>query len=278
MATFVHPLTFGEYLALCFPLAMFLAGFAMQGFRRLLGLLALPLLVAGIYLSHTRSTLLALGVVLVGLVATLGLRAMRQRRSMSLSVAGFFVLAAVPIAALALGAIALELSSGRTSGEIGSSVARLTMFRYGAQAVIEQPLLGYGPGFAAVTIGLLPGFTALTVDSYYLSVALESGVPGLLFFAALLVYTVINGLIASTRRGGTAGARLAVLAVTLSGFAVVKLVLSQPDNMAAAFLLIALLFVAMERRRGSSPSAASFVPPTSGRPQGAAGAGHPIPR
>lgn len=258
MSTFVHPLTFGEYLALCLSLTIYLAAYARQGAQRLIAFLAVPLLVLGIYITHTRSTQVALGIVALGLVGTLGLRAMRQQRSFAVSILGYFALAAVPLVTLALGAIALEFSTGRTAAEAGSTFARLTMLKFGGQALMEQPLVGYGPGFAAVTLGILPGFTALTIDNYYLSVALESGLPGLLVFIALMTYPVFKGLANSPRYPGVAGARIAVLAVALAGFIVVKVVLSQPDNMTVAFLVIALLLIALKPAGGTAGSQAPW--------------------
>lgn len=259
MSTFVHPLTFGEYLALSLPLAIFMAGYAVKATRRMIGFIAIPLIFIGLYICHTRSPLLAVGMAVLGLVGSLGVRAVRQRASFSAAIAGFFFLVAVPIAAVALIVVGLEMSAGRTIGEVGSSSARLVMFQRGGTLVFEQPLLGYGPGFAAVTLGFLPGFTSLTIDSYYLSVALESGLPGLLVFFAMLAYPIGKGLATSARIPGIDGARLAVIAVSLLGFAVVKLVLSQPDNLAAVFLMLALLCISLEV---GSPAKAERETPT----------------
>ncbi len=249
MSTFIHPLTFAEFMALSLSAAVFVAGAAGHLGKRLVGFCAVPLILAGVYVSHSRSASVALGVVVVGLVATLGIRAIRQRKSLPAAVSGIFSLVAVPIAAMALGAIAIELAAGRSAEETSSSLARLVMHQRGFELIFEQPILGYGPGMAAITIGLLPGLRSLTIDSYYLSVALETGLPGLLAFIGLLYYPTIKALALSWKLPGREGLLLAVLSVALIGFSVIKLALSLADNMSIAFLYMALIFIVAEQSK-----------------------------
>jgi hypothetical protein len=251
MSTFTHPLTFGEYLALSLPLAVYLIMFAKQRWRRLIGLVALPAIMAGLYVAHTRSPLLAAAVAVLGLAGFLGMLAMRQKRSFAVSAVGFFAMVAFAFALVALVGVAMELAAGRNTEEVASSFARVIMLQRGGALVLEQPLVGYGPGLAAVTLGFLPGFKTLTMDNYYLSVAMESGLPGLALFIGLLGYPISRGLITSVRSPWKEGARMAVIAVALLGFAVVKLVLSLTSNLDVVFLLIALLVISFEPEKAS---------------------------
>jgi len=252
MSTFTHPLTFGEYLALILPIAAYLVGFAPQLWRRLLGLITIPAILAGLYVAHTRSPLLAAGTVVIGLIGFFGVRALRKKRSFAASTIGFFVLVASVLAVVLLFGVAMELAVGRNLAEAASTSARVAMFQRGSGLVLEQPLVGYGPGLAAITLGFLPGFTTLTIDSYYLSVAMESGLPGLALFFGLLGYPIIRGFAASIRTPGRDGARIAVIALALLGFAVVKSVLSLTENLDAVFLLIALLAISLEPENASA--------------------------
>lgn len=246
MATFTHPLTFGEYLALSLPLAVYLAGYARANWQRLLGLGALPAMLVGLYLTHTRSTLVAAGVVVILLVAFLGIRALRQQRSFGVSVMGAFSLIALGFAAFALLGVAMELILGRNAAESGSSMDRLVMLERGTNLVLAEPITGYGAGMAAFTLGFLPGLNTLTIDNFYLSIGLESGLLGLALFLFLLGYPILKGFHASLRLPGQDGARISVIIVALIGFAVVKSVLSQTDNLDAVFVLIALLAVSIQ--------------------------------
>lgn len=246
MSTFTHPLTFGEYLALTLPLAVYLVGFVPQFWHRVFGLITIPAMMAGLYVAHTRSPLLAAGVVILGLIGFLGVRAMGQKRRFGASALGFFVLIVSVMAFAALVIIGLDMAAGRGAGEIGSTMARIVMFQRGISLVLAQPLVGYGPGLAAVTLGFLPGFTVLTIDSYYLSVAMESGLPGLALFTGLLFYPVFKGFIAGVSTPGRDGARLGIIVLALLGFTVVKSVLSLTENFDVVFLLIALLFISLE--------------------------------
>jgi hypothetical protein len=251
MSTFTHPLTFGEYLALSLPLAVYLVIFAKERWRRLLSLIALPAIMAGLYVAHTRAPLLAAAVAALGLAGFLGVLAMRQKRSFAVSAVGFFAMVAFAFAVVALVGVAIDLAAGRNAEEAASSFSRIIMLQRGGALVLEQPLVGYGPGLAAVTMGFLPGFNTLTIDNYYLSVAMESGLPGLALFVGLLGYPISRGLITSVRSSWKEGARMAVIALALLGYAVVKSVLSLTSNLDVIFLLIALLVISLEPEKAS---------------------------
>jgi O-antigen ligase len=255
MSTFTHPLTFGEYLALSLPLAAYLVGYSSTRWQRLLGLGALPAMLAGLYLTHTRSPLIAAGVAVILLVAFLGIRALRQQRSFAISVAGAFSLIALAFAAFAMLGIVTELILGRNAAETGSSIDRLIMLERGTNLILAEPITGYGAGMAAFTLGYLPGLTTLTIDNFYLSLGLESGLPGLALFLFLLGYPILKGFYASLRMPGQDGARISVIITALIGFAVVKSVLSLTDNLDAVFLLIALLAISLQGETKLAPQA-----------------------
>lgn len=254
MATFSHPLTFGEYLVLCLPLAVYLLGYSRHFWVRSLSLAAIPAMLAGIYLSHTRSTLLAAGVVIASVVAFLGVRAVRQRRSFGLSVAGTFSIVALIFALIMLAGVATELVVGRNAAEAGSSMTRVIMLERGASRVLESPIVGHGPGLAAYKLGFLPGLGTLTIDNYYLSVAIDTGLIGLILFLGLLLYPIVKGFFTSQPLLGRDGARISVIVAALLGFSVVKVVLSLTENLGEVFLLIALLAVAITRADDAEPA------------------------
>jgi hypothetical protein len=254
MSTFTHPLTFGEYLALILPLSVYFGVFTSRPSLRFIGLITIPVIIVGLYISHTRSPILASGAELLFLVGFLGIQAMRQKISFVMATGGFFALVTLALAVIPLIGISLELVAGTNAGEAGSTLARIVMFERGGSLVFDQPLLGYGAGQAAVTLGYLPGIYILTIDSYYLSVALESGLPGLILFAIILGYPITKGWIGSVRFSGQDRVRIATITLALIGFAVIKSVLSLTENFDTAFLLIALLFISLD-----SNNEATFV-------------------
>ena len=252
MSTFTHPLTFGEYLALILPLSVYLGGFSVRPLFRLIGLITIPVIVAGLYISHTRSPLIASGIVMLGLVGFLSVQAMAQKHSFAKATVGFLALVTLAVAVIPLIGISLEMVAGTNAGEAGSTLARIVMFEQGGSLVYDQPLFGYGPGRAAVTLGFLPGFSVLTMDSYYLSVALESGLPGLLLFVTILGYPIIKGWIQSLRFSGRSRARIVAITLALLGFSIIRSVLSLTENFDTAFLLIALLLISLESNKEST--------------------------
>jgi O-antigen ligase len=179
-------------------------------------------------------------------------QAIRQKLSFAKATVGFFALVTLAVAVIPMIGISLEMVAGTSAAEEGSTLARMVMFEQGGSLVFDQPLLGYGPGRAAVTLGFLPGFSVLTIDSYYLTVALESGLPGLLLFITLLGYPIIKGWIGSVRFSGRDRVRIVTITFTLIGFSVIKSVLSLTENFDTAFLLIALLFISLESNKEST--------------------------
>lgn len=248
-STFSNPLTFGEYLALSFPLAVFLVGYASKPWWRAIGLIALPAIIGILVYSQARSALLATGLVVACLVVAFGVRAMRQKRSFGLSIAGAFSIIVLGFAIIGTAGVAVEMVAGRSALESGSSFARVIMLERGITLTLNSPILGYGPGLGASTIGFLPGFHQLTIDSHYLSVVLETGLPGLMLFLGLLGYPILKGVFVSLKATDRNSARIVVIFSALLGFSVIKSVLSLTDNFGAVFLLIALLAIALEAEK-----------------------------
>jgi O-antigen ligase len=83
----------------------------------------------------------------------------------------------------------------------------------------------------------------MSIDSYVLSLLLETGVPGLVFFGGLLLlpiwYGVRNFISDMSESGAVAGA----LACSFVAFSIYRLVLSQRENHMLIFSLLAITVV-----------------------------------
>lgn len=240
-STFSHPLALAEYLSMCLPLAAYLMLKGATRTRRWLGLLAIPIIAAVIYLTHARSALIAIGAVTIIYAAIAGLGGMQQTRRFALSLLGAFVLVVVVVSSIAAIGLAMELAQGRTVEERGSTQARVIMYQRGMDAIEKQPVMGYGPGLAAYTIGRLPGQTNLTIDSYFLSVALESGVIGLFLYVWLLLYPIYRGTRMAINERGRHGWLAFSIALALLAFTVEKIVLSLTNNFDFSWVLTGML-------------------------------------
>jgi hypothetical protein len=253
-STFSHPLTFGEYLALCIPVAGYLALEAKARLLRLAAWMAFPFLIAGIYLAHTRSPLIAAGITAGCMGLYMAIRAMRQKRSLFLSLVGIMSIAVIVSAGVVAAGYAIDLVIGRDAAERGSSMARLIMLERGGEMLALSPLLGYGAGQAAFAIGFIPGVSVLTIDNYYLSVALESGVPGILLFIGFLAYACLLAFKLSFK--GDPSSRLMSFAIfaAMLAFCVVKSALSLTQNMDIFFMLMGFAMVLTLDKGESEPS------------------------
>lgn len=249
-STFSHPLAFGEYLSMVLPLAVYQLIYGGTALKRFLALAAFPLIAVALYTTHTRSSMVAAGVVMIFVIVFLGARMIRQRKSFAVTILGAFMLVSIIFAALAAVSAAPELIAGRSAGEAGSTAVRLSMLERGGHLIAEEPILGYGPGLGVVTLGFLPGVSKLTLDSYFLSVVLETGVPGLLLFLGLLMIPIMKGFAFSLGKSSRENLLAFALAASLLAFAIVKTVLSLTNNLDSAFVLIALLAVMLVQGQG----------------------------
>jgi O-antigen ligase len=238
-AAFDHPLLYAEFLAVCLPVA---GAFALQ--RGRLGWLAaglVPLLLAGLYLSHSRVAIVAtllVGVAMFGAVVVRGAQA--GRRNPWPLVAALFAVPLVAIAAFLASNVVRDVTAGRSHDESSSTSARLQMLDTGVKRIAEQPLFGYGPRMAAVTLNFQNTSGVLTLDNYLLALTLESGVPALLLYLAVLVLAAWRALRYAVSETDVDLARLALgIFGAMAAFGPIKLVLGTALNNALLPVLMA---------------------------------------
>lgn len=183
LGTFPHPLAFGSFLAGGLILATILL-IGSTG-SAIVGLMAMVVALAGIVASTSRGAL-------AGLIAAFALMCIlyavaiyrRVRRAQKIIAMNLIVLPILIIMVVGVSYAGMKLIKGSSAKQAGSSAMRVLQVQLAIPKVIERPIVGYGVGKAAETLGMI----AETVDIYYLTVVLESGVVGLLIFIGLLVY------------------------------------------------------------------------------------------
>jgi hypothetical protein len=183
-ASFDHPLLFAEFVVINLPFAIALL---LQRGRRVLGGLALGLLFVGLYTSHSRIALVAGAAAVAAMVVALIVRgAQTGRKNPWPLVVTFFALPVLIAGAIVVGLLLQQAAVGRTQVEASSTAARLQMLYGGWRLIQEQPLLGYGPTMGALTLNFRNTFGVITLDNYFLSLALDSGLPALALFLLML--------------------------------------------------------------------------------------------
>jgi O-antigen ligase len=120
--------------------------------------------------------------------------------------------------------------------EAASNQGRYEQWVAGIPIIKSNPLTGHGLNQGGYLI-------SMSIDSYVLSLLLETGIPGLVFFVGLLLlpiwYGLRNFLFDMSESGALAGA----LACSFLAFANNRLVLSERENHMLFFSLLAIAVV-----------------------------------
>jgi O-antigen ligase len=133
-----------------------------------------------------------------------------------------------------------DILIGRTTREFNSGAVRLEMWQAGLRLAAQSPIWGYGQDMAAYVLGFRGSGGVITIDSYFLSVLLESGYPGLLAFFLIIVIPIWNGTLAGLSKGENSVAALTISAALIAFF-LVKAILSLTHNHGLVLILIGLL-------------------------------------
>lgn len=243
-ATFTTALGLAEYLAILTPFFIHYAAFGRNLFIRAANILALPLSFYCIIATDAR-----LGVVgfLISLLAYLlywgiGRFARNRQDLIGASVVygypAFFVL--VLAAVLSVHRLRVMVLGG---GEAASSnEARASQIAEGVPHVFSNPI-GHGLGQAANYLGY-GADDFITIDNYFLSVALETGPIGLIAFIGIFASVILAFIRLSIRNPKFSEdpelALLLPISVSFSAFLVIKLVFSQTDSHMLLFAMVGL--------------------------------------
>jgi hypothetical protein len=266
-STFSTSLGLAEYLALTIP---FVIHFALLPNRlpiRALAVGSIPFLFVVIWFTGARLGMVGFGLSLIGYVL---IWAILKRRREPRAIFASAILYSYPIIFGA--AIAATLFIGRIrrvvwgGGEHQASTdARTDQFKMGIPMVLSHPW-GYGIGRSAETLGYFTPGGLLTIDTYYLLVALEYGVIGfIVYFGMILVsiyYASRSALVAPPEEREFTF--LIPAAVSLFNFLVIKSIFSQQDNHPLAFMLMGMIAALVFRIRtgNRSPEPSRVHPPS----------------
>ena len=125
-SVFTHPLVFGEYLAVTLPFCLYFIVDSKRRWMRVCALIALSITPIGIYMSHTRSSMIA---AIIGLLGFFLARSIVYTRSTIYRMLAITMVLMVACTTIILSSSDIsELVKGRTAAERGSSYARKLMF------------------------------------------------------------------------------------------------------------------------------------------------------
>ena len=235
-ATHTHPISLGEFLCFCAPLA---GAFALKAraLRRWLWIGALALMVGGVVATNSRGAMLALAPGLGVAAVVLCYRLLRDPRREALRP----VVGLLSLATVAGSPVFLYGAHAIATGEAGTSAARSTQSRIEQiemawPKIKKRPVLGYGTGRSTRVVGFF-GHT-LTLDNYYLSLTVELGFPGPLVFLSIMIVIAHRSMHESVQGPPDLRWMFVGLAGAMAAFAVSRLIISQTGNLNYFFPLI----------------------------------------
>ena len=175
--THTHPLSLGEFLALMAPVAFALAILEKKLGRKLCWGLCLALIFGGAAATASRGALLAIAFALAVSGAFCAFRLMRTAGAWRFKPAAGLLASLALLASPVLAIGAWQVIAGEPGQSTArSSQGRIDQIEQAWPKIVKRPIGGYGSGRAARVLGFWG--TTLTVDNYYLSLALDLGLPG----------------------------------------------------------------------------------------------------
>jgi O-antigen ligase len=237
-STFVTPLSFGEFEIITIPIGLFFALHRKKLFDRILGWAVIFGGLLGIYVSGSRGAWVGLIASVAVFVASWSIReAMRRKASLAPAIAGMAggIGFAAVIGMLTLSHSTHDLVLGGAA-QAGSTEARHQQFLAAIPFIKSNPITGHGFQIGGYAI-------QSSIDSYVVSLLLETGIPGLLFFAGLLLIPVWYGLRSYLSDFSESGAAAGAVACSFVAFTAYRLALSQKENHMLIFSLLAIIVV-----------------------------------
>lgn len=235
-------LTMAEFLGLMTPFILHFLFTARAFLFRVVNLLMIPVIFHVILVSQSR--LGFVGFFLSCLLYLLLWSYRRWRRHRTDLVAPTVVFAYPAIFA---GFILSTFFVGRirnmvwgTGAQSASNQSRADMFDMAMPMIAKWPI-GHGLGRGAATLGFTNPAGMITIDSYFLSVALELGVIGFIAYFGMFAVGGVQAFRKSAVASGSELSLLTPLAIALPIFIVVKSVLSADEGHALVFMMLAMV-------------------------------------
>lgn len=238
-STLGYPIVYGEYAGLAFCFATFAIAQMSRSWQWIWKAAAFGMVVAAAYFCGSRSAVIAQVIILAYIVFSPVLVSLFQR-SVSLKKLVVWIFMSGIALAVCAGMVyfAYEKAFGSGSDTTSNQLRQMMLERSIALAK-DSPFVGYGVGIAPYKVGVTASAKgSFTMDSYYLSILVDSGVVALFAFISLHVYLIVRCLAhlkAAVSDFAETNFILALCAALLTSLAY-KTILSQVDNHYLFFL------------------------------------------
>jgi O-Antigen ligase len=243
-SVFNNPLPFGQFEVMIIPFGYYLLIHRSRLPDRGLGFLVVASGLLGVITSGARGAFVSLISATTAIIALWVLRTIRFR-PWSLAPALVSVGASAGFTCLIIliftWARLYNRVIGGHYGEQQSTQARWDEWAMALPHIFANPLTGHGPGDGADVVGYFtPGADFPTLDSLPISLLVETGLPGFLFFYGSVLFAIALGAREYLRDPSDRGALAGGLSCSLIAFVVNSLVLSAIENFTLLFLFLGL--------------------------------------
>jgi len=240
-STFATPLSFGEFEIITIPLGLFFALHRDNLFDKTLGCAVILGGFLGIYISGSRGGWVGALSSLAVFVTIWSIRqGLKSKASLAPAIAGLVgVVGFSALMSLIIGSHTVHDMVLGGSAQANSTEARYDQFWAGIPFVISNPITGHGFSLGGYAI-------ESSIDTYVVSLLIETGIPGLVFFAGLLLIPVWYGIRNYLSNKSEASAAAGAIACSVVAFICYRLALSQRENHTLIFSLLAITVVLNE--------------------------------
>jgi O-antigen ligase len=237
-SVFVTPLSFGEFEIIAIPIGLFFALHRENLTERALGWAVVFGGFIGIFVSGSRGGWVGVLLSLAVFVTIWSIRqGMKSKASLAPATAGLVgAIAFATIILLIVGSHAVHDMVLGGAAQQGSTEARYSQWIAAIPFIKSNPITGHGFGLGGFVIGS-------SIDSYVLSLFLETGIPGLIFFTGMLLIPIWYGLRNYLSDTSEAAAAAGAVACSFVAFTANRLVLSQKENHTLIFSLLAVVII-----------------------------------
>ena len=239
---FTTSLGLAEYYALTIPFVIHFAATARLLWVRIAALLTIPFMFQMIVLTDSRLGMVGFFFAILFYLLAWGFwRWQRDRDSLfgPVTVLSYPALFSAFIAATFLVGRLRALVWG-TGAQQASTDSRKLQVAMGIPKVLSHPW-GYGLGRGAEALNFTNGAGVLTIDTYYLDIALEVGVIGFVVYYAFFISALLNGVRRMGRATSTEEMLIGPICIAIVNFLVIKSIFSQTENHPLVFALVGLL-------------------------------------
>lgn len=239
-SVFTHPILLAQFLVATIPVLFGFMLITKTWSRRFFYILLVSGSLIVLIKSGSRSGVFSLALTMLYLLVMIWLRALlwgKQTKVIAVFILPVFLLA-IPVVYLGL----TELIMGHSTEEYQSSLYRLQMLNNVVLSLRDDWLFGFGNGTALLKAGIKSTSGLISIDSYYLTLAVEGGYIAACIFIGLFLYAFIKNSLFILKESGHAGFELLLINTGMLGLFLVLSILSTMHNLSLYWLLMTLSF------------------------------------